>query len=388
VWGFTCLGLIYCISSCVEPFQSPNTGNDRFLVVDGLITDEPIAHEVILSRSIRLDTLFFDPETGAQVEIEREDGQVFPLVEGEPGHYFTDSTQFQPQVGDRFRLRIQAGNEYLSEYVTLKPVSGIDSISFTEIQQASVDGDNGLEFRVTTNPTPGSEEVFNRFDYNYTYEINTPYISIWKYSPALDTIVPREFDEIYSRCWTSVDGTTINVASSEEVSTNRIVNYPILYVPYSGFELTRRFSLEVSQYALSQSGYSYFNTLMKLNESQGTFFDLQPGQLRSNIESLSNSDEIVLGYFDASQRASKRIFVNRSQLPPNTITGQIFCNQPINTLYNAPPGQPRTSNYYSSHLVIDPIFNLMGGLIGWSFHVEGCADCRVYGSEIRPSFWE
>lgn len=105
-----------------------------------------------------------------------------------------------------------------------------------------------------------------------------------------------------------------------------------------------------------------------------------PSGVPSNVYSVDDPNEKVMGYFSVSANSSKRIFIkdNFSGLfTPYTdnacIGDTIFGNWPI----------PNLNTYVwiiIEHTVPPPPYNVIT-------YSRGCADCTVRGTNTPPDFW-
>ena len=119
---------------CLEPLDPESIAFENFLVVEALITDEPIAHQVRLSRTAPIDQANPIPETGARVRLENEQGTVFPFRETEPGVYALQLV-FAAVIGSTYQLFIETsdGKEYQSSKIKMIETPAIASI-YTEFE--------------------------------------------------------------------------------------------------------------------------------------------------------------------------------------------------------------------------------------------------------------
>ena len=129
---------------------------------------------------------------------------------------------------------------------------------------------------------------------------------------------------------------------------------------------------------------------MKNNtEDLGSIFDAQPSLLKGNIHNIADANETVVGYLSVGTTQTKRIFIDRANLPPTwrTLNSQAceldtaFYNDPLTrfndvklTLINIiPPG----------FLAVDSI-----GTLGYSRTTRTCGDCTLRGVNKQPAFWK
>jgi hypothetical protein len=120
---------VILISACEDIMDVSFIGNgEKVLVVEGSITTDTTAHQVILSRTGDFfDKDAQDMEEGAQVSI--TDGErTYWLTEAEPGVYLTEPDVYG-EIGKTYTLNIglDDGSRY-SASETISPLPEIDSI--------------------------------------------------------------------------------------------------------------------------------------------------------------------------------------------------------------------------------------------------------------------
>ena len=369
-WQWLLLPLL--LSGCLQPFQPPEVSGGRgFLVVDGFLNTSGDTTLLRLSRTQNLTEAEAPPaEQRAQVSIEGDKGASYRLTETAGGRYLLVNTL--PDAGQQYRLRIRtsAGQEYLSDYVPVKNTPPIDSVNW----QANGDG-----VQVYVNAHDASANTrFYRWEFSETWEFTTPYSLLFTYRKG-EQVFPGENT---TRCWTSTVSRNVILGTSTQLSEDVIYQYPLTLLPSSSEKHQIRYSILVKQYALTREGYDYWQNLKRNTESLGTSFDPQPSQVGSNIRSVSNPDEPVLGFFSAYSVQEKRIFIRRNDLPLSwrRITGYESCY---------PPDTIKFSDYPPDKLVT-MTFPVVGELRMPPAYLTSalyCADCRTRGTNKPPAFW-
>jgi hypothetical protein len=146
------------ISSCTEKIEL-DLGDlaEPRLVVEGWITDQPMAHRVRLTWS----RSFFENRpapalSGAQVTISDGD-QTHVLQEDPPGsgNYHT-SPGVAGVVGRIYRLRVQHDNDEWTASDMMRPVPPIDSLAFEPAQNFfGESAEDGYNVKIWTHELPG-----------------------------------------------------------------------------------------------------------------------------------------------------------------------------------------------------------------------------------------
>ena len=367
--------LLPLLSSCLQPFNPPEIGGGRgFLVVDGFLDTGGDTTTIRLTRTQNLaDAEVPPPETGAQVTIEGDGGSAYPLREAQAGNYLLTGV---PLAGDgqyRLRIRTSGGQEYASAYVPVKATPPIDSVNW----QTS---DEGLQLYVNTHDPAGNTRYY-RWEFAETWEFTTPFALSFVYRKGRE-----EFPgENTSTCWTTTSSRNIVLGTSTLLSEDVIYQYPLLLLPPTSAKHQVRYSILVRQFALTREGYDYWQNLKRNTENLGTLFDPQPSQVSSNIRSVNNPEEPVLGFFSAYSVQEKRIFIRRNELPFEwrRITGYEACQ--LDTVLNIPENREFLST--ASFPVVSEVLGPGGGVQAYVYSDIFCVDCRLRGINRRPSFW-
>ena len=84
---FYLLLTVIVMQGCIEPFSPVIDEYQEMLVIDGLITDKEGIHTVTVSRSSLFDSPGLDYESGCNVSILDNNGNVLNMTEKSPGIY-------------------------------------------------------------------------------------------------------------------------------------------------------------------------------------------------------------------------------------------------------------------------------------------------------------
>jgi hypothetical protein len=160
-----------------------------------------------------------------------------------------------------------------------------------------------------------------------------------------------------------------------------IRNYPLYYADNSTDRFNSRYSLNVRQYALSEEAYNYWKELKKVTEDLGTFFDPLPSTLRGNIHNIDDENEIVLGYFDAFTVQEQRIFISNNELPRMNFPDYYrSCEETIVTYEEIP-------NMIGFGLWLVMETRIFGATV-YVMSTPYCIDCTIWGTNIKPDYWD
>jgi Domain of unknown function (DUF4249) len=170
------------------------------------------------------------------------------------------------------------------------------------------------------------------------------------------------------------------VGSSAKLDQDIISLAPITVIPFTSVKITVRYSILVKQYALTKEGYDYWDILKKNTEQLGTIFDPQPSHLFSNIHCVTNPDEEVIGFISAGSTTEKRLFISRNEVDPWNFVSR--CDEQTLVL----PNEYKSIFGGGILIPLNPLV-MNGFVIGFYGGAPTCIDCRLTGTNVKPSFW-
>ena len=374
--------LLYCSivlsAGCAENYEPPSiTGNVDIIVVDGFLNSTDNSALVKLSRAVALSGGTPEPEVGAAIKIEDENGGSYSLSEGGLGSYSAQNLPLVATVKYRLKIHTQRDQEYLSDYIPLNDSPAIDSISWKLVR-------DGITFFVSTHDPENKIEYYS-WDFVETWEYVSSFFST--YMMVNGAAIERPVDQQIYRCWTTSSSTQILVGSTTRLSNALISEFPLTAIEGNSLKLSQRYSILVNQKALTKEAFEFWTQLERTSESLGGLFDPLPSQVVGNIRSTSDSSEPVLGYFSGGTVSQKRIFVDFRNLPPEIRAARepAPCNS-ANDIYVIDvadiPSQP------NSTYLVDPIYVPFIGIVAYNSASQRCVDCRAQGGTTqRPDFW-
>jgi hypothetical protein len=384
--GFFILGfLVSALVSCVEPIVPVLNENDSrsLLVVDGKVTDETGPFRVRLSKSIKVNVLYYlDPVTDADVKIYDDKGNFFQLVSVNYGLYETEDKNLRGVPGNSYTLSVTTsdGMQYESTSVLMNEVPDIDSLYFIETQRTRLEDNQGvdetwLDIQLDTHDEEGQTRYWY-FEFTETWEIKMVTSVSIEHSPpgtpSNKTFETVDIDDAKSVCWVTKPSSSILLANTLSSPVDELTGYTVQSIPPSVDKLHIRYSILVKQYAISRELYDFWKQLKDVNEDSGGLYEKLPTQVFGNITCCGGSGK-ALGYFSAMSVKSKRIFIEKIDHHVKTKSAYEGCSY---FDYEPFPYVPKS---------------LFGTLKGAGTNVycstTYCADCRTYGTNVRPDFW-
>ncbi|MCM4160971.1 DUF4249 domain-containing protein [Antarcticibacterium flavum] len=378
---------VLLLHSCIEPYDYEAETFEDALVVEATITDELKRQEVLLTRSFMVGGNTPAPQTGADVRITDESGNIFLFEEAEPGRYFSRE-EFAAVAGRNYRLHIVvAGSEYESDPTTLQVSSPIDELY---ARRTNYNGDDGVALFIDNYNSPDAARYY-RYKYEETYKI------ISRYSNIFDlTYIDGEFVEVLktkeeTTCYNTVASNDIILAATTSLQENNLEGLLVRFIETGNPISSRRYSILVRQYALSPEAFAYYETLKKLAGADNVFSQNQPGFVVGNIYNVNDPEEKVVGMFNVSSFSSKRIYFNYSDFyGPQDSRPHFTDDCDIGTPSIIP--QPREENLIS---LLEMGWVKYLGPSGLSGEDAGpyqvvnaeCVDCTLLGTNEVPEFW-
>jgi len=361
-----------CTQTYTSPYKSPATG---YLVVEGFISGNSPT-QYTLSRTIPLPGDSTIPMvTGATVRVEGSDSSVHPLTDQGNGVY-SDSLILSPNAQYRLRINIPGGESYLSDFAPFKITPPIDSIPWTYT-------DSGVNFSLYTHD-PANATRYYQWEYQQTWEYYSAEPSYYIYQASTNTVVQRTAAQLVYHCWKNAVSYDILLGSSAKLAQDVIYQFLLLNIPLNSQQLAVRYSILVSQYALTQAAYNFLSLMQVNTESLGSIFDVQPSQLIGNIHCLSNPNEPVIGYISAGTVQQQRTFITRAQVP---YWGYYYtCVEPD---FKVPNDSADLLFYYGKDDDV-PINSYGSGqyINAYFSNSEYCIDCTLQGGTTqKPSYW-
>jgi hypothetical protein len=376
------IGLVVSVVACVEPYPAPDIADDlSILVVDGSIDASNGIATVRLTHTTKLTEEAGSPaEKGALVSVRTESGDSYILAELDSGRYIAEGMPIDPLQRYQLYIRVQGGEEYISDYVTLKKTPPIDSVTWRP------DGD-GVSIMANTHDENGQSKYY-RWDYSETWEYHSPYVALFK---VIDNqVIYRDQDEFVYKCYRTLPSTRILTTSTVHLSEDMVRDFQLTYIPRVSSKLSVLYSILVKQRVVDEKEFEFWQDLQRVTEGLGGLFDSQPYEIVGNVHQLDDASTPVLGYFSAGFVAEQRVFLSFYDLPPHlqvrpyhgcvADTVCVVIRPPLRCTIDVP-------NLPPNPLLLNP---LMEGpsIWGYSMGTTSCADCRTQGGTLtKPDFF-
>ena len=373
------LTLILLCGSCVEPFEPMLEESRKVLVISGMISDQPGRHEIRVSLSSPYKELVFQGVDFCMVAVEDQEGNMVHYSNTGEGVYVADLSDSFLEVGDAVRVQVltPADRLYRSSFDTILACPELDSVYYELGQQETPDPEftrPGIQFYLDMTGTPAdSRNIIWQVDETWEYWASlfgTHILRGWGDSDMFRT------NTIF-KCWKHFPLDHVYIGSTRNLSSNELRKLPLNFVSNETDRLSVTYRLHVKQQSLSLAAYDYWKRMNDQSVESGGMYEKQPASVIGNIYNVDDPEEVVLGYFYATQLREQRLFVHNNMLFEFNVP-HIHCEyQPMSSIGVLGP------DHFPVYLYIPGNFQPSF----WGF--EECFDCRVQGGDtIRPINWE
>ncbi|MFC3417097.1 DUF4249 domain-containing protein [Algoriphagus hitonicola] len=375
-------GLIFlAFGACREPFEPEIDSVDlNVLVVEGYLDSDGSPSLISLSytRPIQDDSPQLVPVGGATVYLENSASDRFPLEDLGGGSY-----QFEQDINeqDSYRLRIilSNGTSYTSDELTPIITPDIVDVGFER-------NEDGVEIFLTTKGDENADDFL--WMYEETWAFRPPFPSQVKYDTASKQVILREPDERIDVCYKSERNSDLLLETSSRFEDQFVFRQAINQIDEGDERLSLRYSVLISQMALSKEDAEFWEILKKNTDDLGSIFSPLPSNIRGNIRQDQNPDAPVIGQVSLGKIRQKRLFIDlREVVPWRAEVPEYFgcIQEPDTVLVKDYDDYFRTGR----NMPTLPIFVGNGfEPIGYRYATASCVDCTRRGTNVKPEFWE
>jgi hypothetical protein len=362
------------LGGCIDSYLPDVAATTQsYLVVDGFINSQG-STSIKLSRSLGVAAGSAIPvETKATVYIRDNTGLRYTLAENPAGTYTSAALTLNPARQYQLLVNTTKGRSYASDLVPVKTTPAIDSLTWQP------EG-SGVQINVNTHDASNATYYY-RWDYSETWQFTSAFFSTFEYVRGSNSIQPRT-SNIYT-CWRTEPSTVIKQTNTTKLAQDVVAAYPLAQLPFNE-KLLIKYSILVQQHAQTQAEYEYWETLSKNTQNLGTLNDPLPTQLTGNVHCLSDASEPVLGYVGAHSVTQKRLFIDYNDLPRPAIVNVPYDRCSVDTVYVRDALDIFKTGAYTPFA---GWYDKNQRLIAYFASTTTCVDCRLRGTNVKPSFW-
>lgn len=303
------------LGSCLTEIElaAPPTAANNLAITATLLKSSPSVIDVNVSQ--------VDNFSGFSAPIPVNDAQVF-LVD-EQGGGVSVPLQFEGiyrlvipengggisiEEGRSYQLQVNTveGKTYTSTFETLQPVPKASGLSY-ELETRESINENGsivdqtfIRFFIDTPLTTDNSDrkAVLKWDITGTY----------RFVESLD-----EGQNIPSQksCYVSeVLQRERPVVFNGNESPRPVLEKQFIIEEELNFRFVSGYYLTVRQQSISDEAFEYWESIRKVVDISGNFFEAPPGKIQSNFSNTADSEEDVFGYFSAIQEDTIRLHVS------------------------------------------------------------------------------
>jgi len=293
------LVILLMLASCIKRYDPEIKSKEavKYIITGGVISGDKV-QRVNISITSPLSNPKYIPVSFCAVKIIDGKGNTYTASDVWDGNYEAIIPESELVPGHTFKVDVQVpgGAHIVSDFDQIQECPEVDSVYYIlkEIPTSNpYINIKGIQFYVDLDAENFSCRNF-RFEATETWE----YTAIFAY------------DIYHSVCWVTSNIRSVFTLSTKNQSENIYKLYPLHFVDnYSSQRLRYKYSLLISQFSLSEAAYDYWEKIRINNVDQGGLYENQPFQIVGNMHNLSDPAQQVLGFFGASTKRSKRIFV-------------------------------------------------------------------------------
>ena len=354
---FILLIILAFSKACISPYDLKSEAGEFLVVVDGKITQEPIRHELHLTRSNATGSGDFNPITGARITLFDETGNSENYIEEGNGLYFIEGSTFDRRSGESYFIEIELSNKRIYRSIPQVMPEAVRPDKLTakvESQQELYNLSNTIEvfylnLYIDTPVLKDGKEFYYiwRMDHVFSFpEISCP--------PPPDPQGPPPTPKT-CYVWRDHKSDEIKIFSGKGINEGMLEQFKMASIRIdSTWEYANKHFYNVAQHSITKEAYKYWETVKQVSQSTGSIFDTPPGPVPGNLYNVNDPEERILGFFEVSAVDTIRTYTFAEDLEPIGIEDRCY-----------------TINYYR---IPHP----------------ACCNCLIlYGSKTeRPGFWD
>ena len=383
-----CIIFVTIFFSCRKAYNPPVIAKQPgYLVVEGIINPGNDSTIIRLAKTVNLDAKnTHSPLLNAVVEVESDNGSSYTLTDQlQTGIYSNPGLNLS--LNNKYRLHIVTNDakEYATDFMAVKQTPPIDSIGYLL-------KDNTVNIYLNTHD-PANQTRYYRWSYQETWQFTVQEYSLYMPDPLTHSvIVPRTPQDMVFHCFGNNNSTDIVLQSTTNLANDVVYQIPITAFSIHSERIETKYSILITQYALTNEEYTFYQNLKTNSESLGSIFDALPSQFAGNIHNIKDASEPIMGFISVTSPQTKRVYFTNDIVPKFTTIDYPYSSQCVikNAFYSGIGG-----NQVEDLLIKPPISGIpieaiiMGtDTVGYTYSTPACADCTTRGTNKTPSFWK
>lgn len=305
--------LFFVLTACVEPVNLQPEEGVEILVVEGGISNIPGRHVVELTMTTKYGDVFAGVNKrvdNALVSVRDNLGNTI-LFENLGNGVYQSPENYMAEVGRSYTLLIETANgiRYNSIPQEIIPVPAIDNIRTEFVKIPTADPNKfitGLDVIVEFDDP--KDDNFYLWESSGIYEVNA------RPDLHLDEFGKPDPLPCCDRCWvTEVTDNSLRMLSDIN-SNGHPQEVKVAFIEDDGIRFGGGYYVRISQMAISEEAFDFYEVLDQLLSINGDLFDPPPVTIRGNIVNLDNPDANVIGLFRAAAIVQDSIFIRPDML--------------------------------------------------------------------------
>lgn len=378
----------FCAASCIYDFNPDLAGQDGYLVVEGdILIGDYTNIAVRLSDPLKVNDK--DPKPVVSVRraaVESRDGKVY----SRSGSWSIDTRSADPNQEYRLVLEIDGRGTYVSQWAPVEKTAAIDSLAWTYSADKK-----SMTLDVSAS---GEGSRYYRWTGQQTWEYHAPYDASHYYVPVggilngevmlRDTVAMYEGGTNYYWCWNSAAVSELMMATTAELSENRLVRHPLFDMSCYEQRCMSLYSILLCQEGISEEAWRYYEAMERNSTDVGGLFSPEPSEMRGNVYNENDPSELVLGYVSVSAPVIRRFFVSMTS----------FGRTPRNYYADEPVYVPKNEwrKYWRNDWSVYALHTDEAAGTGRESEADYefdwlptyCVDCRRHGGvKTKPDYW-
>lgn len=366
-----------CAVACVYPFEADVEAASGNLVIEGDIFVGSVSYFNI-SRIIGLNDNAKTSTIEGEVYVEASDGTIYKSdgVLSDMG-YAVSLTDADPKLEYRLVAKVD-GKEYVSSWNAAAGDCVIDDVNWV-IDKVM----DRLTLQMSLHSDDGSRHF--RYRYSEVWEYHS-YMQATCYYVTPDAshrdgqLIDYPYGEGIYYCWKYGSSRGINLATTDQMTEDRLVDYPFRYINGGDDRLSILYKIVLDVYPVSEDSYEFYENLNSVSSATGDLFSPIPNAMRGNIRCSSADDEMVYGYIAVVKPQTKTLYIESKD----------EVNDFYHKTWSAPDFEEEAVDpnnwlgYYRMGYL--PVRN--HPVMGSYWAKAACVDCRrAGGTKTRPEDW-
>lgn len=232
--------------------------------------------------------------------------------------FATNQTAFQIDYGIAYKVQVETFDNqmYESEFEVLYPVPTPTELKISNREFEKDDANLSISVKNLLEYTVSTPIITRIGDEQFKASLLMEFDQVFKFtdtpSTALTYCINNSFTSRFSKtCYVNqIPFQAFKLINGADLSGTEIKDFPIFQESASKFIYAEGNTFVYSQLSLSPTAFKYWSQVAENNTSSATTFDTPKGNLISNFSNITNPEQRVFGFFYASEKVIKRLYIS------------------------------------------------------------------------------